>query len=194
MKAYDDFSGIIIKKSYGILFGYRFTMQNDSDKLTVSVGKGLYDIYPEGTQLIIGHIGKKLINIRLAESLSDDGMLWNSFIEKLCSVHVEEIDRMNDHQKNAVLSFWYDAEVNSGGHSGYFDVYSDMNYTDVIKALHFIGASCYAEILKSAVKNKNDDYDFETDDKNFYATRPFLSDILIKYVISHKEEMNCFES
>ena len=192
MKEYNDFSGTIVKKSHNILFGYRFTLQSGSDTLTVSVGKGLYDIYSEGAQLIIGHIGKKLINIRPA-GLSDDAMLWNSFIDTLCSVNVEELNEMNDNQKNAVLSFWYDSEVNSGGHSAYFDMYPNMKYTDVMKALDFIGASCYAETLKSAVKHKNDDYDFETEDNEFYEAKPSLSDLLMKYVVSNKEKVGCSE-
>lgn len=44
--------------------------------------------------------------------MTDKDSRWNAFIDEVC---YREISSLSDVQKNAVLCFWYDAEMNSGG-------------------------------------------------------------------------------
>lgn len=48
--------------------------------------------------------------------LSEKDLLWNKFIDEICS---RELSALNKTQKTAALAFWYDAEMNNGGHCGY---------------------------------------------------------------------------
>ena len=50
--------------------------------------------------------------------MTDEAIRWNTFIEDICS---RDRSVLTEIQKEAVLCFWYDAEMNSAGHCGYFD-------------------------------------------------------------------------
>jgi len=83
--------------------------------------------------------------------------LWNRFIE--CLINEEFGDDLSQIQQVAKLCFWYDAEMNSGGHSGYFDCYADENFDEVEESLINIGAKEYAKNFRSATETgKNDNY------------------------------------
>jgi len=117
--------------------------------------------------------------------LSEEAQRWNRFIDEIC---IKEHPTLSSVQKAAVLSFWYDAEMNSGGHSGYFDCYPDIKPEDLIWALNEVGAKANIENFKDAVSSgANDDY-IKTDEV-FYSIKPPLADILMKYVEEHKDEI-----
>ena len=63
---------------------------------------------------------------------SDDYKLWNKFIEQICT---QDLEKLNEEQKNAVLCFYYDREMNIGGHVCYFDQYEKIPKKDLLKAL-----------------------------------------------------------
>ena len=56
--------------------------------------------------------------------MSEKDTLWNRFIEEICDRDAETLSPI---QKKAVLCFWYDAEMQNGGHSGYLDCYPETN-------------------------------------------------------------------
>lgn len=117
--------------------------------------------------------------------LSEESKLWNKFIEQICTKKIKDL---NDIQKNAVFCFYYDSEVNSGGHVYYFDNYRKVENEELIKALEIVANKKYVKIFKEAVKNgKTDDY--QKTDEEFFNQTPYLTEYLEEYVINNKEEI-----
>ena len=65
MSNYRDIRGTLIKKRK-CLFNNNliFVISDGKETVSVKVGKGLDSMYPVGCELTVGHIGRKLINIR----------------------------------------------------------------------------------------------------------------------------------
>ena len=117
--------------------------------------------------------------------LLGEAQRWNQFIDEIC---MKEHSSLSPCQKAAVLSFWYDSEMNSGGHSGYFDCYPGVKADDLIWALNEVGAKAYIENFKDAVTTGESD-DYVKTDEVFYSIKPPLADMLMKYVEEHKDEI-----
>ncbi len=110
---------------------------------------------------------------------------WNCFIEDICN---RDIDTLNRTQKNAVLCFYYDSEINSGGHSEYFDSYPETNSEELYQAILEISNKKIANNYKKAVAyGELDDY-IQTDDA-YYEFEPSLCDFLEKYIEQHKDKI-----
>ena len=60
--------------------------------------------------------------------LSERDERWNTFISDVC---FRDESTLSDIQRKAVLCFWYDAEMNNGGFSGYSDVYPDTDLKEL---------------------------------------------------------------
>ncbi len=117
--------------------------------------------------------------------LSPDALLWNRFIEEICFCDFAILTRL---QKNAVIAFWYDAEMNSGGHSGFFDCYPNISKYELIHSLNAIGAHTYSENYIEAVHNGKED-DYTKTDHVFFNINPCLTDIIEKYVLTNATEI-----
>lgn len=64
MQDYREIRGII-KRKYKNIFGkYIFVIADKDKEVSLFVGKGLYEMYNVKEQVTVGHIKKKLINIR----------------------------------------------------------------------------------------------------------------------------------
>lgn len=81
-------------------------------------------------------------------------IVWNTFID---IVACEDMSKMNEIQRKAALCFWYDSEMQNGGHLQYFENTVDIDYRQVIDALKWLGANSQAEILLKAVNIQNDE-------------------------------------
>ncbi len=123
-------------------------------------------------------------------NLSEKNKRWNKFINDICqqSNGYKDVLKLNDIQRIAVLCFWYDAEMNSGGHSGYFDVYQDVDLNDLYNCLNAIGAKKIAKNLRRAIKSGTKD-EYEKTDMTFYRLKPSLGDILEDYVEKNKDNL-----
>lgn len=76
--------------------------------------------------------------------------------------------------------------MNSGGHSGYFDVYPDTEPQELSNALAIVGNHPMADnYLEALTEGENDDY-AKADDA-FYEFEPSLTDCLMEFVEKHKE-------
>lgn len=115
--------------------------------------------------------------------LNEKDKRWNQFIDEVC--YIEE-DELSEIQRKAVLCFWYDAEMGSGGHSGYFDCYPDTEPKELIEALKEIGNKEIADNYKKAVDEGEND-DWEETDTAFYKFEPSLCDYLQEYVERNKD-------
>lgn len=128
----------------------------------------------------------KLFNKRTSSNvLSDKQKRWNGFIEKICN---QEIEILSPTQRNAVLCFWYDAEMNSGGHSGYFECYKDINYDELIKAINIVSYKEIADNLIEALKDGKTN-GWADEDNKYYEFKPSLSDCLMEYVERNRDEI-----
>lgn len=107
---------------------------------------------------------------------------WNRFVEDICC---RNLDSLSEMQKYAVLCFWYDAEMNSGGHSGYFDSYPDTVPEELVKAIRYVANDEIAENYIKAVENGEDD-DYAETDMAYYKFSPSLSQYLENYVEKNK--------
>ena len=117
--------------------------------------------------------------------MTDKDSRWNAFIDEVC---YREISSLSDVQKNAVLCFWYDAEMNSGGHSGYIDCYPETNPNELYNALLIVGNKAIADNYREALDEGEND-GWEAADSRYYCFSPSLCDYLEDYVEKHKDEI-----
>ncbi len=180
MKKYQDHTGTITKKHRGFFGQYIITIDDGSKKIPIIVGKGIYDTSNIGQSFVVGHCGKKLINIR-PYTFTKDWIIWNKFIDEIVPCNIK---KLNSIQKCAVICFCYDTEMNSGGHSGFFDSLDNkISKKDIESALIEIGAAAFVpNFIESYTSGMDDDY-IKTDDY-FYKAKPSLTDIIEKYVTS----------
>ena len=61
---YSEHRGKLIRKYKNFIGQYIFVLKNEKECVSVCVGKGLFDFYEIGEMLIVGKIGRKVINIR----------------------------------------------------------------------------------------------------------------------------------
>ncbi len=122
-------------------------------------------------------------------SMTDEAIRWNTFIEDICSRDLSVLTKI---QKEAVLCFWYDAEMNSAGHCGYFDCYPDTVPEELVSALTKVADKSFADnYLKALEEIKDEDNGFEDTDDAFYSFEPSLTDHLMAFVENHKDEIFC---
>lgn len=110
---------------------------------------------------------------------------WNRFIEEICD---RNFDSLSEIQRSAVLCFWYDAEMNSGGHSGYFDCYQDTMPEELATAIRHVASDEIAKNYLKAVKSGEDD-DYMDTDAAYYGFLPSLSQYLESYVEKNKNHI-----
>lgn len=117
--------------------------------------------------------------------LTEKDIRWNRFIYEICSKNLTEL---NDIQKIAVLAFWYYAEMNSGGHSGYFDSFPNVKPEELVFSLVSIGADHAASNFNVAVEIGELD-DYVKTDACFYELTPSLEDIIMGFVENNKQSI-----
>jgi Domain of unknown function (DUF4375) len=74
---------------------------------------------------------------------------WNAFVDLLAT---EDFDALEPVQRVAYLVFWYDSEVQNGGHLQYFENEAGRRADEAILALRSIGGVCQADILAAALR------------------------------------------
>ena len=116
---------------------------------------------------------------------SNEYKLWEKFIEEVCP---KDLDKLNEIQKNAALCFYYDREMNIGGHVCYFDQYQKVNNKDLIKALEKVSNRRFVTNFEEAIeKGKEDNY--EKTDAVYLRQSPCLTEYLEQYVITNKDKI-----
>ena len=110
---------------------------------------------------------------------------WNRFVQVICQKEEKDLSPI---QKKAFLCFWYDAEMNSGGHCGYFDACPEAEPQELIDALTEIGGKEIADNFQKALEEGEED-DWTETDGAYYAFSPSLADCLQRYVADHEESI-----
>jgi len=138
-------------------------------------------------------------------------IIWNIFID---IVACGDMSDMSDIQKKAALCFWYDSELQNGGHLQYFEntsVNGVTDYQEVVAALKQLGAIQQAEILSKAIsvrdtekrgfiKTVNEFADrareglYDSLDKEYYDCSPDIVSLLQNMLEKHQSEFITIES
>jgi hypothetical protein len=78
-------------------------------------------------------------------------LVWNTFIDILSA---EDYDDLSSGQRIPHLVFWYDAEVQNGGHGQYFDNRGVSKVGETVEALRTLGLECQAAVLTAALERR----------------------------------------
>ena len=114
--------------------------------------------------------------------MTEKDTLWNRFIEEICDRDAETLSPI---QKKAVLCFWYDSEMQNGGHSGYLENYPETNPDELEEALSTVANKDIADNYHRAITDDIDDY-FEETDNAYYDFEPSLCNCLEEFVWVNK--------
>lgn len=172
MQYYKETRGTLVKK-YRNLFGqYVFVLSENGRKTKICVGKALFESTEIGTEWTMGHMKKKLINVRPGIRTSTDE------IEKLWKLSLQDIWNIADKNQFVIaMSGWLDrkckgganpavlspeekavyvvdsfqSEVNNGGFSQYLYNGSGSLAGELLASLAAIGADCTAEIYRDVL-------------------------------------------
>jgi hypothetical protein len=73
--------------------------------------------------------------------------VWNAFIDLLA---MEDYQDLTPEQRAAQLVFWYESEVQNGGHLQFFENRGTQQLDETIEALGLLGATCQQTVLREA--------------------------------------------
>jgi hypothetical protein len=128
----------------------------------------------------------------------DPYLPWNEFIHLLAFSSLHELDPI---QRPAHLVFWYDSEVQNGGHLQYFENRPAELAQETIRALVALGAAPQAAVLTSASERwmcrprvkprtvqeyveESRKMEFADLDTAYYSLSPTVTGLLEKYLES----------
>ena len=128
-------------------------------------------------------------------------LLWNTFVDILAK---SELEQLPPSQVPAFLAFWYESEVQNGGHFQYFENHGLDQVEATVDALRKLGAESQAEVLARAhaiASNRSwgditDVEEFVSEavesgldlaDSDFHACVPSLMDVLEAHLEAHPD-------
>lgn len=172
MQHYKETRGTLVKK-YRNLFGqYVFVLSENGKKTKICVGKALFESTEIGTEWTMGHIQKKLINVRPGICVSADEIekLWKLSLQDIWSIADKNqfviamsgwLDRkckgganpavLSPEEKTVYVVDSFQSEVNNGGFSQYLYNGSGALAGELLASLTAIGADCTAEIYRDVL-------------------------------------------
>ncbi|MGP0020563.1 MAG: DUF4375 domain-containing protein [Candidatus Sulfotelmatobacter sp.] len=126
--------------------------------------------------------------------------VWNAYVNLLA---MEPHDELTEEQRPAHLVFWYESEVQNGGHLQYFENRGTEHLQETVDALELLGANCQKKILEEAgelflgrerspIASVEDfvaaeqEGEFTAFDRRFYACSPPLPDRLKAHLALHQ--------
>ncbi|MGA2662962.1 MAG: DUF4375 domain-containing protein [Verrucomicrobiota bacterium] len=127
--------------------------------------------------------------------------LWNAFVDIAARENYADLDGV---RRVAHLSFWYEAEVQNGGHLQYFENRGSALLDETLAALRALGANCQRGVLEEAghvflAKSRArivaaQQYvvtaltgEFDALDSAYYACEPSIHWLLERYLKRHRE-------
>jgi len=128
-------------------------------------------------------------------------LLWNTFVDILAK---SEREQLAPNQVPAFLVFWYESEVQNGGHFQYFENHGLDQVEATVDALRKLGAKSQAEVLARAYAIASDrswgeitdveefvsetlDSGLDLADSDFHACVPSLMDVLEAHLDAHPD-------
>jgi hypothetical protein len=133
--------------------------------------------------------------------------VWNAFVDLVSSDPREPFTR---EQRAASLVYWYNSEVQNGGHLRYFSNRGVAEAADAVRALRELGAIGHADILRAALSSIPPGLDpspvtlgeyvtisredpYAAFDLAFHAVSPPIQSILEDYLASHLSAFITFD-
>src|SRR5258706_15432598 len=89
----------------------------------------------------------KIRKLTQREVRAEPHCVWNAFVNLLA---MEEYSDLSPEQRSAHLVFWYEYEVQNGGHLQYFKNRGTAQLAKTIEALAILGAPCQQQVLSEA--------------------------------------------
>lgn len=140
--------------------------------------------------------------VNRAAAQTEPYRIWNAYVDLLA---MSERADLGSVQLHAHLAFWYDCEVQNGGHMQYFLNKGIGDARDAVTALAVLKADAQRQILEEAIQiYQNSDIDdwetaeeydavFRRDDfcdldTRYYKCRPEVTELLQGYLDAHVEE------
>lgn len=142
------------------------------------------------------------VKITRKQFAADPHAAWNAFVELLANADSEELTTV---QLAAFLAFWYESEVQNGGHYQYFQNRGTEEIAAVVLALRALSAHSLAEVAKKAkarveshapAKARTADEfvvgalegKFDDLDAAFHECKPTIMDALESYLAAHEPD------
>lgn len=133
---------------------------------------------------------------------------WNQFVDLLA---MEDYNDLTEIQKVAHLCFWYDSEVQNGGHLQYFVNRGFLLINETTLALTKLGAQSQTTVLSKAINilltkgiskiESVEEYadealegKFDDIDSEYYSCEPAIQDLLEKYLENYEDEFIIIEN
>jgi hypothetical protein len=127
--------------------------------------------------------------------------VWNAFVDLLVTEDYNDLDEM---QRAAHLAFWYDSEVQNGGHMQYFANRGTGLLRETLEALQVVGAECQRRVLASAGQQFQStqragtetveqyvstalEGEFDAFDSAYHACEPSIQKLLEDYLERHRD-------
>ncbi len=112
-------------------------------------------------------------------------LLWNAMIDLVATT---PLDRLTPIQRVAALAFWYEAEVQNGGHRDYFDSPHGRFAPETLDALSEMGALQQRQVLEKALAGRGASMGFEALDAAYEDCEPTMNELLQRWLVTHLEE------
>lgn len=129
-------------------------------------------------------------------------IIWNECVDLLAT---SSYNSLSETQRIAYLVFWYDAEVQNGGHLQYFENQSTSRLGETISALNKLGAICQSVVLTQAEEHYRfraykkpqsaEEFvelaqkgEFGEYDRAFHACQPAITELLQAFLQAYEAE------
>jgi hypothetical protein len=129
-------------------------------------------------------------------------LVWNAFVDLLAMTRPD--DDLEPRQLPAHLVFWYESEVQNGGHFQYFENRGLAQAEETIKSLRQLGAESQAAVLSRALESASRhrwgvissaeefaaeaiESELNAFDSEFHACAPPLEEILEAHLNAHQD-------
>ena len=110
---------------------------------------------------------------------------WNRFVSEIC---MRDCASLNERQRDAVICFWYDAEMQNGGHSAYYDSDPIAAPEETESAIRRIGGDAITDNFRKTAETGASD-DWQETDNAYDNFNPSLLTILMQYVDRHSDQI-----
>jgi len=134
------------------------------------------------------------------EAQAEPSCIWNAYVDLLA---MESCEDLTSDQRPAHLVFWYESEVQNGGHLQYFENRGAKHLAETIDALGLLKAGCQQRVLReaSALWLAHDRQHIQTAgefcrialgnefgafDSRYHACSPTLEECLAAYLEHHQ--------